>query len=148
MLSTEAGWTAPAEEADSHGECDLSFRLEKSAFGVGEPIEGTLVLTPSKECKANEVRVELERQEEVPRGAGNEEVVREAQAILDGAVELTPGAPREYAFRVEVPPDPVPSLRTDRSTVRWRLKGIGSRRMKRDYNVTQQVLVHSSPGRG
>jgi hypothetical protein len=141
----DAAWVEPAEEVDSHSECGLAFLLEKRAFGASEPIEGTLVATPSAECKVNEVRVELERKEEVPRGEGNEEVVREAQAILDGAVELSPGMPREYPFRIEVPPDPVPSLRTEQSTVRWRLKGIGSRRMRSDYNVTQELLVHSAP---
>ena len=147
VLSTaDPAWVEPAEEVDSHGECDLAFTLEKRAFGASEPIEGTLVLTPSAECKVNEVRVELEREERVPRGKGNEERVTEGESVLDGAVELSPGAPREYPFRLEVPPDPVASLLTARSTVRWRLKGIGSRRMRRDYNVTQELLVYSAPG--
>jgi len=136
----------PAAEVDSREECDLAFQLEKRAFGAGEPIEGTLVLTPSADCKLNEVRVELEREEKVPRGKGNEERVREAQAIVAGEVELTPGLPVEYPFRLEVPPDPVPTLETDQSTVRWRLRGIGSRRMRRDYDVAQELYVYSAPG--
>jgi hypothetical protein len=146
LSAADASWVEPAEEVDSHGECDLAFQLEKRAFGASEPIEGTLVLTPSEECKVNEVRVELEREEEVPRGQGNEERVTEASVIVAGEVELSPGAPQEYSFRIEVPPDPVPTLRTDQSTVRWRLKGIGSRRMRSDYNVTQELLVYSAPG--
>jgi len=137
---------APDADVDSRGECDLAFQLEKRAFGAGEPIEGTLVLTPSADCKVNEVRVELEREENVPRGKGNEERVREAQAIVAGEVELTPGLPIEYPFRLEVPPDPVATLQTDQSTVRWRLKGIGSRRMRRDYDVAQELYVYSAPG--
>ena len=105
-----------------------------------------LVLTPSGACKVNEVRVELVREEDVPRGQGNEEHVTEASVVVAGEVELAPGAPQEYPFRVEVPPDPVSTLRTDQSTVRWRLKGIGSRRMRSDYNVTQELLVYSAPG--
>ena len=136
----------PDAEVDSRGDCDLAFQLEKRAFGAGEPIEGTLVLTPSADCKVNEVRVELEREENVPRGKGNEERVREAQAIVAGEVELTPGLPIEYPFRLEVPPDPVATLQTDQSTVRWRLKGIGSRRMRRDYDVAQELYVYSAPG--
>jgi hypothetical protein len=148
VLSTQdsSGWDETAPEVDSHGECDLSFRLEKLAYGAGEPVEGTLVLAPSEDCKLNEVRVELVREEEVPRGEGNTEQVREAELPLDGAVELTSGAPREYPFRLEVPPDPVPTLRTDQSRVRWLLKGVGSRRMRSDYNVVQEVLVYSAPG--
>ena len=147
VLSTaDPAWVEPDAEVDSRGECDLAFRLEKWAFGAGEPIEGTLVLTPSADCTVNEVRVELERVENVPRGTGNEERVREAQAIVAGEVELTPGLPVEYPFRLEVPPDPVPTLQTDQSTVRWRLKGIGSRRMQRDYNVAQELYVYSARG--
>jgi len=142
----DASWVPPAEEVASRGDCDLAFLLEKRAFGAGEPIEGTLVLTPSAECHVGEVLVELERQEKVPRGLSNEAHVREAQAIVSGALDLTPGAPLEYAFRVEVPPDPVPTLSTEHSTVRWLLKGVGARTMRRDYLVTQELLVCSAPG--
>jgi hypothetical protein len=142
----DPSWVPPAEEIESRGDCDLSFRIEKRAFGAGEPIEGMLVLTPSAECHVGEVRVELERHENVPRGLGNEAHVRESHAIVAGALDLTSGAPLEYPFRLEVPPDPVPTLRTDQSTVTWLLKGVGARSMRRDYSVTQEVLVYSSPG--
>ncbi|HEX6701501.1 MAG TPA: sporulation protein [Gaiellaceae bacterium] len=147
VLSTaDPDWIEPEEEVDSHGECALSLDLEKRAFGAGEPIEGTLVLSPDAECKVNEVRVELEREEEVPRGQGHGASVREAQAVVAGEVELSPGLRVEYPFRIEVPPDPVPTLTTEQSTVTWRLKGVGSRRMRSDYNVAQEVLVHSARG--
>jgi hypothetical protein len=71
---------------------------------------------------------------------------REAQAIVAGALELSPGVPQEYSFRLEVPPDPVPTLDTEQSRVWWLLKGIGARTMRRDYRVEQEVLVYSSPG--
>lgn len=147
VLSTaDQDWLEPAEDVDSHGDCLLGFQLEKRAFGAGEPIEGTLVLTPSEECKVSEVRVELERHEHVPRNQGNMAHAREAQAIVAGALELSPGVPHEYSFRLEVPPDPVPTLDTEQSRVWWLLKGIGARTMRRDYRVEQEVLVYSSPG--
>jgi SpoOM protein len=49
VLSTaDQDWLEPAPDVDSHGECLLEFQLEKRAFGAGEPIEGTLVLTASE----------------------------------------------------------------------------------------------------
>src|SRR5947209_5987190 len=82
-----------------------------------------------------------------PSADGNITRVRwKVQAIVAGEVELTPGLPVEYPFRLEVPPDPVPTLETEQSTVRWRLKGIGSRRMRRDYDVAQELYVYSAPG--
>ena len=93
-----------------------------------------------------ELRVELEREERVPRDEGNDARVGEASVVVGGDVELAPPMPVEQAFRIEVPPDPVPTLRTDHSTVRWRLRGVGARRMRSDYAVTQEVLVYSAPG--
>ena len=147
VLSTaDQDWLEPAPDVESRGECLLAFQLEKRAFGAGEPIEGTLVLTASEGCSVSEVRVELERHENVPRNLGNSERVREAQAIVAGAVELSPGVPQEFSFRLEVPPDPVPTLETANSRVWWILKAIGARRMRRDYRVEQEVLVYSAPG--
>jgi SpoOM protein len=147
VLSTaDQDWLEPAPEVESHGECLLAFQLEKRAFGAGEPIEGTLVLTASEGCSVSEVRVELERHENVPRDLGNSSHQREAQAIVAGALELSPGVPQEFSFRLEVPPDPVPTLETANSRVWWLLKGIGARRMRRDYRVEQEVLVYSAPG--
>jgi Rgp1 len=147
VLSTaDQDWLEPAPDVESHGECLLELQLEKRAFGAGEPIEGTLVLTASEGCSVSEVRVELERHENVPRDLGNSSHQREAQAIVAGALELSPGVPQEFSFRLEVPPDPVPTLETANSRVWWLLKGIGARRMRRDYRVEQEVLVYSAPG--
>ena len=139
-------WTPPDSDVDAQGECELSLELAKLAFGACEPIEGTLVASASDECEVGELRVELEREERVPRGSGNTSHVREASVVVAGRLELSPGLPVEHAFRVEVPPDPVATLKTEASSVRWLLRGVGSRRMQSDYNVTQEVLVYSAPG--
>jgi Arrestin (or S-antigen), C-terminal domain len=136
-----------SEEVDSHSDCELELRLDRTDFGPGDEIAGTLVLTPLRDCDVDEVRVELVRREEVPRKEGNEEVVREADATLDGAVELTPSLPREWPFRLVLPLDLVPCLRTKESRVTWRLKGVASRRMRSDYRVERHLDVHTAPSR-
>jgi hypothetical protein len=95
-------------------------------------------------CEVNEVRVELVRHEWVPRDDGYEEDVKEADASLEGGVSLSAGAPREWPFHLPLPEEVVPCLRTRQTSVTWLLKGIGSRRMRPDYRVSQPVDVHTA----
>jgi hypothetical protein len=145
VLSPPGAWADEAEELGSHGDCELSFLLDRTDFAPGEEITGTLVATPLRECKVNEVRVELVRREEVPRKDGNTKEVTEAGERLDVEVELTPGLPREWSFRLTLPLDLVPCLRTDESRVTWRLRGIGSRRLRSDYDVVRHLDMHTAP---
>jgi hypothetical protein len=115
-------------------------------LGPGDVLHGTLVATPLQACRATEVRVALVRREDVPRNDGNTKEVEEAAAILDGEVDLSLGAPREWPFELQLPAVVVPCLATKHSRVTWLLKGIGSRRLRRDYRVTQPLDVHSAPG--
>ena len=147
VLSPRASRDPEAPDVDSHGDCELELRLDRTHFGPGDEVAGTLVANPLRDCKLNEVRVELVRHEEVPRALGNEEDVQEAEATLDGAIELTASLPREWPFRLVLPLDLVPCLRTDQSRITWALKGIGSRRMRSDYRVEQPLDVHSAPSR-
>ena len=127
--------------------CELELRLDRTDFGPGDEIAGTLVASPLRECEVEAVRVELVRREEVSRKKGKAAVVKEAEATLDGAVELAAHLPREWPFRLSVPADPVPCLKTDHSSVTWRLIGVCARRMRPDYTLLQQVDVHTAPTR-
>jgi hypothetical protein len=138
-----AGLEAP--EVETRDDVELSFRLDREHFGPGDVVHGTLVATPLQACEANEVRVELVRYENVPRNEGNTEHVKEGEAILESAVRLSLGAQREWPFQLQLPAVVVPSLQTEHSRVTWLLKGIGSRRLHRDYQVTQPIDVHTAP---
>jgi sporulation-control protein spo0M len=134
-----------APEVETRGDVELSFRLDREHFGPGDTVHGTLVATPLQACEANEVRVELVRHEDVPRDDGNTKDETEAEATLESAVRLSLGAPREWPFQLQLPAVVVPCLRTEHSRVTWLLKGIGSRRLHRDYRVTQSIDVHTAP---
>src|SRR5215218_3539520 len=43
-----ASWAESAPYLDSHGVCDMEFRLPGRTFRLGERIEGTLVVTPTR----------------------------------------------------------------------------------------------------
>jgi hypothetical protein len=88
--------------------------------------------------------VELVRREDVPRNEGNTKEVEEGNAILQRDVSLSLGAPHEWPFEFQLPAVVVPCLETEHSRVTWLLKGIGSRRLRRDYRITQPIDVHSA----
>ena len=143
LSRAEAAVDAP--EVETRDDVELSFRLDREHFGPGDTVQGTLVATPLQACQAGEVRVELVRHEDVPRDDGNTKDVKEGEAILESDVRLSLGAPHEWPFQLQLPAVVVPCLRTERSRVTWLLKGIGSRRLRRDYRITHPIDVHTVP---
>ena len=86
ILSTSesyASWAESNPDLDSHGMCDMNFRLPSRTFRVGERIEGTLVITPSQDFKARSLTVELARVEVVSRESGNFSETVEASEVGD-----------------------------------------------------------------
>ena len=145
VVLSRAGAALDAPEVETRGDVELSFRLDRDHFGPGDVVGGVLVATPLQACEASEFRVELVRHEDVPRNQGNTEDVEEGSAILEREVRLSLGAPREWPFQLQLPAVVVPCLRTEHSRVTWLLKGIGSRRLRRDYRITQPIDVHTAP---
>jgi hypothetical protein len=145
VVLSRAGASLDAPEVETRGDVELSFRLDREHFGPGDVVHGVLVATPIQACEASEFRVELVRHEDVPRADGNTKDVDECSAILERDVRLSLGAPREWPFQLQLPTVVVPCLKTEHSRVTWLLKGIGSRRMRRDYLVTQPIDVHAAP---
>jgi hypothetical protein len=142
---SQGGAPLDAPDVETRDDLELSFRLDREDFGPGDVLHGTLVAAPLQACGVTGVRVELVRREDVPRKDGNTKEVEEAAAILDGELDLSLGAPREWPFELQLPAVVVPCLATKHSSVTWLLKGIGSRRLRRDYRVTQPIDVHSAP---
>ena len=54
---------------------------------------------------------------------------------------LQSGQTREWRFQLDVGHVGVPSLKTDKSSVTWLVKGILDRRMRRDLRVEQEISV-------
>jgi SpoOM protein len=142
---SRGGAPLDAPDVETRDDVELSFRLARDDFGPGDSVQGTLVATPLQACQANELRVELVRLEDVPRNDGNTKEVEEGKAILQSDVGLSLGAPHEWPFEFQLPAVVVPCLETEHSRVTWLLKGIGSRRLRRDYRVTHPIDVHSAP---
>lgn len=149
VVSSPEAYAERAEtppELDAPGDWQLEFRLPGDRTArTGERVSGALVLTPSEESEPQEIRVELVRREEVPRGQGNASETVEAEAQLAETPSLGARIPRELAFDLAVPATACPTLRTDESTVRWYLRGVVARRLRSDYNLLEELNVHSGP---
>ena len=90
------------------------------------------------EVNASEVRVELVRVEKL----GNESQDHTVDVVtLEQDESLRTGETREWDFKLDVGHVSVPSLETEKSSVRWLVKGILDRRMRRDLRVEQEISV-------
>jgi hypothetical protein len=148
VFSAPSGQVGGAGEygfSNEPAEAELSLNLPGKEWALGETIEGQLVVRPQKTFDASEVRVELVREEHVPRDRGNKH--REARAVkIAGKTRLEPGQALTFPFSIPIPaPAPV-SSRTRNSTVRWTLSGVLARSLRGDTHVEEEVIVHSGRG--
>jgi hypothetical protein len=125
-----------AEEGHRQG----NFVLEISSGDVrsGARLEGVLRLDMLQEVTAAEIRVELVREEKF--GNDTQEHVVD-QVTLDTHASLNADAAREWRFHLEVGNVDVPSLTTDKSSVRWLVKGVLARAMRPDLRVEQDIVA-------
>jgi hypothetical protein len=140
-----ASWAESAPQLDSHGMCELVFRLPSRTFRLGERIEGTLVLTPRQDFKARTLRVEPARVELVSRGSGNSSETVEASEVVDESPRYQTGSSREYPFAMDVPESAGPCLETDQTSVGWWLRATVERRMAFDPNLQLPLNVYNGP---
>ena len=99
---------------------------------------GSLRAEMLQDVGVSEVRVELVRIEKfgnVQRDHTADRVVLEPEASLQA------GQTREWSFRLNVGNVSAPTLKTDKSSVRWLVKGVLSRRMRRDLRVEREIGV-------
>lgn len=150
VLSLPAAYAdraATPPELDAPDDWELDFRRPRGRTArTGESVAGTLLVKPSEELEPQEVRVELVRREEVPRGEGKVSEAVASSVVVEEQPSLGLRVPREFAFDLAVPEGACPTLQTDRSTVRWYLRGVVARRLRSDYNLLAELNVHSGPG--
>ncbi|HEY76979.1 MAG TPA: hypothetical protein G4O00_12555 [Thermoflexia bacterium] len=135
----------PGEYGDSsHPDTvDLSIWLPRLEWVEGETVEGKLLVRPEKDFTASEVRVELVREEYVPRGEGNRHRVVEGKAQLAGRTSFRALESYEYPFAFPIPVQSHPTRETPNSVVTWTLKGVLSRRLRKDFRVDVEIFVYN-----
>jgi hypothetical protein len=142
---TYASWAESDPYLESHGVCDLEFRLPGRTFRFGERVEGTLVLTPHQDFRARPLSVELVRAEVVSRESGNFSETVQASEVVDESPRYQTGSVREYAFAMDLPEAAGPCLETDQTYVAWRLRAVLERRMAFDPELQLLLNVYNGP---
>lgn len=119
---------------------DFKLRLEVSNTEVtaGDLITGRLRIDPLEDCGFSEVRVEIERQETAGERERNE---TEDRVVLASDVQLRANRSQEWGFSLTVPDGLWPSTAVSETLVKWRLKAILARSLRRDHAVQVPLRV-------
>jgi len=137
------GGEAPPAEYGVSGEpneAELALVLPGLEAVAGQPFAGQLRILPRKDFAVTEVRLELERNENVPLDQGYQHS-KAYRVKLAGGTRLKAGQPHVIPFEAPLPPDAAPSLETAHGTLAWTMKGILARRLRRDTSVAQAFTV-------
>ena len=128
----------PTVSVSRHRQGVLTLSLSQSEARSGDRIDGTLRAEMLEDVTTSEVRVELVRVEKF----GNESQDHTVDVVtLERDETLQSGQPREWALELDVGHVTVPSLKTEKSSVRWLVKGILDRRMRRDLRIEHEINV-------
>lgn len=121
-------------------EAEMALVLPGLAAVAGSPFSGHLRILPHTDFSAAEVRLEMERSENVPINTG----YSQSKAFglkLAGPTQFRAGEPQSFPFQAPLPADAAPSLQTAHGTLTWTMKGILNRRLRRDTSVDQVITV-------
>ena len=121
-----------------HRQCSLSLELSSTVVRTGDRLEGKLRAAMLQEVTASEVRVELVREEKFGNDAQDHVV---EQLTLERELSLGADVQNEWRFKLNVGDVGVPSVKTEKSSVRWLVKGILARAMWPDLKVEQEIAA-------
>ena len=128
----------PVVAEELHRQCTLTLELSRSEARSGDRLNGTLHAEMQEDMDASEVRVELVRVEKFGN-EGQDHIVD--KTVFEQDVALHSGEAREWRFNLDVGQVSVPSLEAEKSSVRWLVKSILDRRMRRDLRVEREITV-------
>ena len=128
----------PVVAESRHRQCALTLELSSNDARSGDRIDGRLRAQMLEDVTASEIRVELVRVEKFGNAEGDHTV---DSVTLERDVSLQSGRTREWRFRLDVGRVGVPSLKTEKSSVRWLVKGVLSRSLRSDPRVEQDITV-------
>ncbi len=129
---------SPTVAESQRGRCVLTLEVSRSAARSGDRVDGALRAEPQQDMTASEARVELLRAEKF----GNTERSHVVDsASLERDLSLQSDRTREWRFSLDFGQVSVPSLKTEKSSVRWLVRGVLDRSLRSDPKVEQKIGV-------
>ena len=126
----------PVIAQSTHRQCVLTLTLSSGNARSGDRMNGSLRAEMMQDVTAAEVRAELVRVEQFGNSGQDHSV---DMVSLERDVSLESDRTREWRFRLDVGQIDVPSLKTEKSSVKWLVKGIVDLRMRTDLRVEQEI---------
>ena len=121
-----------------HEQCNLTLTVSSEDARSGDTLDGDLRAEILQDVTAEEIRVALVRAEKFGNEGKNKTV---DEVTFERDVSLRPGHMREWRFKLDVGQVDVPSLETEKSSVRWLVKAWLTRNMRRDLRIEQEITV-------
>ena len=132
------GRPVPAVTESERGGCPLTLELSQSEARSGDRVDGSLRAEPQGDVTASEARVELVREEKFGNTAKNQVV---DAVTFERDLSLQSGDEREWSFSLDVGHVAMPTLKTEKSSVRWLVRGVLDRSLRTDPKVEQDIDV-------
>lgn len=128
-------------------EAEMAFSLPAIGWALGDLLIGDLLVQPWKEFPITEIRIELERCEQILRDDGL--VGYQLIPICKiSPTNLKLGKKAKFPFRLAMPKSAPVSVVTRNCSIRWFLKGILNRPFRPDTRVAQELFIYNSrPGK-
>ena len=131
--------SSPVVAQTKHEQCAMTLTVSNGEARSGDTLEGDLRAELLQDVTAEEIRVALVRSEKF----GNEEKNRTIDEVtFEREVLLRPGQLREWRFKLDIGQVDVPTLKTEKSSVRWLVKAWLTRNMRRDLRIEQEIRVN------
>ena len=136
--TTKGGSTRPVTAEVEHRQGRLNLELPSESARSGDTLDGRLLVEMAQDVSAEEIRVELVREEKFGNDA-KEHTVDQVTLESDASLEL--GDAKEWRFQLNIGQVEVPTLKTEKSYVRWFVKAVLARAMRTDLRVEQDISV-------
>ncbi len=128
----------PVVAQTKHDQCAMTLTVSSEEARSGDSLDGDLRAEMLQDVTAEEVRVALVRAEKFGNEGKNKTV---DEVTFERDVTLRSGRMREWRFKLDVGQVGVPTLTTDKSSVRWLVKAWLTRNMRRDLRIEQEIRV-------
>jgi hypothetical protein len=118
---------------------NVTLQLNKSSYGLGENVEGTLAAASNEEFDCKEVRIEFQCVERKKRMVSQYDAVIKTQVmkevedtatlwqarpVLTGPMHISTGFQQSYPVSINIPAGARPSYHSIEDNITWSLKGV------------------------
>ncbi|MCI0439641.1 MAG: hypothetical protein L0177_10990 [Chloroflexi bacterium] len=130
--------TPPSLTDAAFEECALSLELPSREWQAGETINGALRANAARDVSFSEIRIELVCEE---KAGDRNNTEAEDRVMLQQNASFMPRQSREWPFALTIPQGFRPSAFVSRTSVKWSVRGVLSRRMRTDFTVEKEIQV-------